>query len=79
MVANWVYWRQVKVGQIIWLSNLSILSVPDELFQKRVVRTKFDIYVLASVYKEFSLVSVDIYNMQHFNIISLLEKLNEIW
>jgi hypothetical protein len=48
------YWRQVKVGQIIWLSNLSILSVPDELFQKRVVRTKFDIYVLASVYKEFS-------------------------
>jgi hypothetical protein len=35
------------------------------LSQKRVVRTKFDIYVLASVYKEFSLVSVNIYNMQH--------------
>ena len=35
-----------KTLKIIWLSNLSTLNVPDEwLFQKRVVRTKFDIYV----------------------------------
>ena len=35
--------------EIIWLCNLSILNVPEEgLFQKRVVRTKFDIYVFSS-------------------------------
>ena len=35
--------------EIIWLCNLSILNVPDEgLFQKRVVRTKFYIYVFRS-------------------------------
>ena len=30
---------------IIWLSNLFILSVPDDVFQKRVVRINFDIHV----------------------------------
>ena len=35
---------------MIWLSNLSILSVPDEVYiQKRVVRTEFDIYVFIYV------------------------------
>ena len=32
--------------QIIWLSNLLSLTVPDKwVFQKRVLRTNFDIYV----------------------------------
>ena len=36
-----------KVFYIIWLSILLIMRVPDEDYsKKRVVRTKFDIYVL---------------------------------
>ena len=36
----------LKDFKIIWLSNISILSLPDEGYsKKRVVSTKFDIYV----------------------------------
>jgi len=35
-----------KYFYIIWLSNLSTLSVPDEYYSKKhIMRNKFDIYV----------------------------------
>jgi hypothetical protein len=59
--------------EIIWLCNLSILNVPDEgLFQKRVVRTKFDIYVFSSPGRKLLsslFVRRPSVNISHFNLL----------
>ena len=53
-----------KIFQIIWLSNLSILSVPDEsFFQKHVGCTKLDIYIfIIYIYIYFITYTNDIFS-----------------